>query len=845
METIRSNRRLLSLILLVSSGSLFAVELAPEQQSAAATQQTGQAEQRSTIQRLNAMVGQLPTVAVTKAELTVDDQKKIATNNQAAASGKPLEAGVVKSLPVSIDFQVLDVPAMTDQTYSFQGGTIRRTAGNLTWVMRLDTAAAAGARLHFEQVSLPQGAAIHVYDDGGALHTYPGSQTSFWSHTFVGTQLYIQVVLPDQSTAGASFRISGIMLLDATSKAFCPDNAACIQDASCYGTDNWAAIDKARKAIAHYNFIQGDGSYICSGGLLADTDTTTTIPYFLTANHCVDNAEAAATLETWFNYQTSSCNATCPTRGTASTLGATLLQHSAVDDHSLLILDEDPPAEAWYLGWTTDAVASNKDLTLYRISHPLGSPQAYSTHHVDEQINPAQYCGTDTMPRGPFIFSRNLVGATEGGSSGSPLVDANGMVVGQLFGVCGFDIDEVCDSVLNATVDGAFANYYKDVAKWLNPNPLQLPLTVQKFGTGEGRIVASVDEASTATAATSTAATQAQTLAQAPTGGAKVMLAGSAAVEHTDWPWQAALKMSTWQVNDQWTCGGSVIAPTWILTAAHCVINDVDTRYTTISPSNIQVRVGSNRFEYGGQAALVKRIVKHPFFDPTTRDNDIALLELTSPVYVDPIRPVTLEREGTLACLGTAGVITGWTAQTICGNPATVLSAVNAKITAPATCRSAYPSDTVTGNMICSEPATTSSTLCQADDGSPLAVGNGRGGYVQAGIVSWGNSCETPKLPTVYTRVANYVDWLQSVTKLDLTSDVGTGVVDCGSTCSASYASGTLVTLTATASPGSTFAGWAGACTGATSTCQVTMSQARNVKATFDAAQLSSQSCAY
>lgn len=840
MEQFRSGRGLLSLVLLISSGSLFAAEVAPEQQTNTVTQQSRETEQRSTIQRLNTMVGQLPAAAVVKAELTADDQKKIATDNAAAATGKPLKAGTVKAISVGIDFQVLDVSAMTDQTYSFEGGTVRRSDGNLTWVMRLDTAGAAGARLHFEQVDLPEGAAIHVYDDASELHSYSGRRTSFWSNTLTGSQIYIQVVLPEQSTAGAGFRISGIMLLDATSKAFCPDNAVCIQDASCYGTDNWAAIDKVRKAIAHYNFIEGDGSYICSGGLLADTDTTTTIPYFLTANHCIDNAAAAATLETWFDYQTPSCNATCPTRGTASTLGATLLQHSAVDDHSLLVLDEDPPADAWYLGWTTNAVASNKDLTLFRLSHPSGSPQAYSTHHVDEQLNPLQYCGTDTMPRGPYIFSRNVVGATEGGSSGAPLVDANGMVVGQLFGICGFNTDEVCDSAKNASVDGAFANYYDEVAKWLAPNALQLPLMVQKFGEGEGRIVATLADDSTASAT----ATQSLALSSA-SGGAKVMLAGSSAVDNTDWPWQAALEMSTWGINDPWTCGGSVIGSNWILTAAHCVVNYADARYTTISPANIKVRVGSNRFEYGGQTTLVKRIVKHPFFDPTTGDNDIALLELISPVYVDPIRPVTLERESTLACLGTAGVVTGWTAQTLCGNVATLLSAVDATLTTPATCQAAYKSDTVTSNMICTKPVTTSSTLCQDDDGSPLVVDNGRGGYVQAGIVSWGNSCDTPTLPTVHTRVANYVDWMESVTRLDLTSEVGPGVIDCGSTCSASYASGTLLDLTATATPGSTFAGWSGACSGTASTCRVLMSQARNVKATFDAVELSSQSCSY
>jgi hypothetical protein len=57
--------------------------------------------------------------------------------------------------------------------------------------------------------------------------------------------------------------------------------------------------------------------------------------------------------------------------------------------------------------------------------------------------------------------------------------------------------------------------------------------------------------------------------------------------------------------------------------------------------------------------------------------------------------------------------------------------------------------------------------------------------------------------------------------------------ISCGGTCSTLLAYGTVVTLTATAESGSTFSGWDGACAGAESTCQVTMSQARAVTATF------------
>jgi len=63
-----------------------------------------------------------------------------------------------------------------------------------------------------------------------------------------------------------------------------------------------------------------------------------------------------------------------------------------------------------------------------------------------------------------------VVGATEGGSSGSPVVRSDGKVVGQLSGACGTNLSDNCDAVLNATVDGAFASYYSEVAQWLDPS---------------------------------------------------------------------------------------------------------------------------------------------------------------------------------------------------------------------------------------------------------------------------------------------------------------------------------------------------------------------------------------
>ena len=117
---------------------------------------------------------------------------------------------------------------------------------------------------------------------------------------------------------------------------------------------------------------------------------------------------------------------------------------------------------AKYLGWNSTPVANTNGTHLYRISHPQGSPQAYSQQDVDTSKTTCQ-----SLPRGTFIYSRDITGATEGGSSGSPVLDSQGRIVGQLYGACGFNLNDVCDAASNATVDGAFAGYFSQVSPCL------------------------------------------------------------------------------------------------------------------------------------------------------------------------------------------------------------------------------------------------------------------------------------------------------------------------------------------------------------------------------------------
>jgi hypothetical protein len=277
-----------------------------------------------------------------------------------------------------------------------------------------------------------------------------------------------------------------------------PKDDSCLVDSSCETDANFNNIDTYRHAIAQIIFdcdVRGLPSVCyCTGSLLNDKAGDHK-PYFLTANHCISDQTSASTIEATFDFYTSSCNGTPPDESTEPTAnGSTLLAGHAADvttgasDFTLLQLT-DVPGGRYFLGWNANAVqltdepggryflgsnanagALAKGTPLYRLSHPFPNsasvplPQAY-TQYTNDPGFPIG-CGL-TGPN--FLFEHATVGSTAGGSSGSPLMLANGQVVGQLYSACGTDLNNDCDTAQNDDLDGAFAASYPALAQYLDP----------------------------------------------------------------------------------------------------------------------------------------------------------------------------------------------------------------------------------------------------------------------------------------------------------------------------------------------------------------------------------------
>ena len=248
---------------------------------------------------------------------------------------------------------------------------------------------------------------------------------------------------------------------------------------------------------------------------------------------------------------------------------------------------------------------------------------------------------------------------------------------------------------------------------------------------------------------------------------------GGCATSIEEFPWQVSLFRTGGgsQVFNHF-CGGSVIAERWVLTAAHCVEDFLPT-----DPSPMAVFFGSSSLEAGGQIVDVQTIYAHQDYRGVGSD-DIALLELRTPIDVQPVRLATSADARRLERLGERAVVIGWGNTPMerevsgtfgsKGGPSSVqrlevfgTSAVLMGAEVPLVDNERC-NERGDPEAICAGYFTDLIDACAGDSGGPLHVRDERG-YVQVGLVSGGTLCvDDGERFSTYTRVSAYEDWIRA-----------------------------------------------------------------------------------
>ncbi|KAM6303019.1 acrosin-like [Podargus strigoides] len=234
---------------------------------------------------------------------------------------------------------------------------------------------------------------------------------------------------------------------------------------------------------------------------------------------------------------------------------------------------------------------------------------------------------------------------------------------------------------------------------------------------------------------------------------------GGTAAQPGAWLWIVSIQ-DPWRPGTGHLCGGSLIHPQWVLTAAHCF---VEAKYVTMW----RVVIGATHLAWLGpeaQVRTIRRLVTHEHYVPGSEKNDITLLELDQPVQCSPYVQLACVPDASLGVSQlTACYVSGWGSTTARdGGPTDVLQEAKVQLIDVQLCNSSqWYGGAIQPHNLCAGYPQGGIDTCQGDSGGPLVCRDRSADYFWlVGVTSWGKGCARPNQPGVYTSTQHFYNWI-------------------------------------------------------------------------------------